>query len=278
MPCRVLCTAFAVALASSISDLSAQSIDDDENVVNFSYAVVFGTGVYKVQDQKAFVFRVPFAYTLREPSPERPGLKILLPALAGYYNYDWDKVIEGGLPGDAATLSFVPGLELQYLMSERWRLKPYGQLGVGRDFKNNEDALIYVAGLKSHYRIPYEGKFRFAFGSKGIYSGYDPEDGSDQSLGVLAVGVDAIYPWGFSLFGKQTNLANFLLYNWYIDSPGFQQGNNETESVAGEIEWGVALGFEQEPKLLGFSFERLGLAFRFGDDIKGVRLVTEFPF
>jgi hypothetical protein len=277
-PTRILHGAFALGVLSLATDSSAQSIDEDENIVNFAYAVVFGTGVYKVQDQKAFVLRVPFSYTLREPSTERPGLKILLPALAGYYDYDYDKILEGELPGDAATLSFVPGLELEYVRSENWRLKPYGQIGFGRDFKNDEDALIYAAGLKSHYRIPYEGRFRFAFGSKGIYSGYDPDNGSNQSLGVAAVGLDAIYPWGLSLFGKQTNLANFLIYNWYIDSPGFEQATGDTESIAGEFEWGIALGFEQPSRLLGFRFERLGLAFRYGGDIKAIRLVTEFPF
>jgi hypothetical protein len=270
--------AFALGILSFATDSLAQSVDEDENVVNFAYAVVFGTGVYKVQDQKAFVFRVPFSYQLREPSSERPGMKILLPALAGYYDYDYDKILEGDLPGDAATLSFVPGLELEYVMSERWRLKPYGQFGFGRDLKNDENAWIYVGGVKSHYRIPYEGRFRFALGSAGIFTGYDPDDGSNQSLGVLGLGLDAVYPWNISLFGKRTNLANYLIYYWYLDSPGFEQVDDQTKSVNGELEWGVALGFEEPPKLLGFEFERIGLGFRYGSDIKGIRLVTDFPF
>ena len=43
-----------------------------------------------------------------EPTREAPGIQLLLPVLFGFYDYDYDGVVEARVPGDAATLSFVP--------------------------------------------------------------------------------------------------------------------------------------------------------------------------
>lgn len=273
---HIYISCMATVLLFCFLPITAKSQDNDNSVVNYSYAVLFGTGVYEVNDQQAFIFRVPFSHTVREPSYAHPGIKLVLPALAGIYDYD--KISQGDVPDDAATLSFVPGLELEYVMSERWRLKPYGQAGFGRDLKNNENALIYVGGLNSHYKIPTSGKWRFALGNMLAYAGFDPDDGSSQSLGVLGVGIDMIYPWGLHLFGKNTNIANHLIYYSYLDNPGFDQGDDRSRSVRREIEWGLALDFNKPRKIIGIEFDRIGLGFRYGNNIKGIRLVTEFPF
>jgi len=267
-------TCMAALCASG--QLTSPALAKDDNAVNYSYATVFGSGIYQVKDQTALILRLPFSYKLRDPSIEHPGMKLLFPAMVGYYDYD--DVFEGNLPADAATLSFVPGLELEYIMNKRWRLKPYGQLGLGRDLKNKENALIYVGGLKSHYSIPHEGKWRFALGNTAVYTGYEAGDGASQATAILGIGIDMVYPWSLSLFGKKTGLANYLIYYWYLDNPSFEQGNDRAERVNGEIEWGLALSFENPPKLLGYEFDRIGLGFRYGDDIKGLRLVTDFPF
>ena len=57
LPICIFCMATALIFVSE--SLTAKSPDEDQSVANYSYAVVFGTGVYKVKDQEAFVFRVP---------------------------------------------------------------------------------------------------------------------------------------------------------------------------------------------------------------------------
>ena len=276
LPIGIFCMATALIFVSE--SLTAKSPDEDQSVVNYSYAVIFGTGVYEVKDQEAFIFRVPLSYRVREPSRERPGIKLLLPALIGLYDYDHGKIFQGGSPGSAATLSFVPGLEFEYVMNERWRLKPYGQVGFGWDLKNNENSLIYVGGINSHYRIPNQGKWHFALGNMLAYTGFDSDDGGTQSVGILGTGIDMIYPWGVHMFGQETNLANYLIYYLYLDNPSFKQGDNRSKSVSGEFEWGLALDFKKPRNLMGINFDRIGLGFRYGDNIKGIRLVTKFPF
>ena len=73
----VFCMATALILVSG--ELTANSSDEDQSVVNYSYAAYFGTGAYQVRDQKAYVIRAPLSYGVREPSPEQPGIRIRLP-------------------------------------------------------------------------------------------------------------------------------------------------------------------------------------------------------
>jgi hypothetical protein len=268
----------ALALSCTEQPVNAQTLDENDNRVNYAYAVLFGTGAYKVNDQTAFVLRLPFAYQVREATPSEPGLTLLLPVMMGYYDYDLGSAFQGELPGDAATQSFVPGIEAEYRVNPAWRLSPYGQLGVGRDLKNNENALIYVGGISSHYTFNGFDRWRFALGNSAAYLGYDPDDGGTQTFGVFAVGIDMIYPWHFSIAGRRTRFTNYLAYNWYLDTPGFEQGESSSKSVSGEAEWGLALGFAKPPRLLGVEFDRIGLGFRYGNDIKGIRLITRFPF
>lgn len=268
--------AAALILVSGV--LKANSPDEDQSVVNYSYAVIFGTGAYKVKDQKAYVIRVPLSYGIREPSREHPGIKLLLPALIGFYDYDFDSAFKGDTPGDAAALSFVPGLAFEYVVNERWRLKPYGQLGFGRDLENDENALIYVAGVNSYYSFPRQGKWQFALGNTVTYTGFDPDDGGTQSLGILGAGIDMIFPWKLNILGKETNFANSLIYYLYLDNPSFEQGDDRSKSVSREFEWSLAVDFKKPRKLLGIELDRIGLGFRYGDNIRGIRLVTKFPF
>ena len=198
--------------------------------------------------------------------------------LAGYYDYDYDKAIQGKLPGESASLSFVPGVELDYELSDLWHVRPFTQVGVGRDMKEYVSSLIYTGGITSNYSIPYDGKWRFILGTELALAGYKTESEPNDTLGVVALGIDAVYPWGVSLFGVETNIANYLTYYWYLDSLNFLKEAYQSENVSGEFEWGIALGFEEPLVIMGLEVERIGFGFRYGDDIKGIRIITEFPF
>jgi hypothetical protein len=215
---------------------------------------------------------------LREPTRDRPGINLVLPVLTGFYDYGLDDVFQASDPGEAATLSVVPGLEFDYVMNDRWRLKPYGQLGLGRDMKNSENSLIYVAGISSYYRLPRSGNWRFALGNSATYTAYHPDNHGAQSLGIFGLGVDMTYPWELRLFRADTGLATSLIYYLYLDNPNFAQGDNRSKSVTGEFEWSLALNFRQPRQFMGVEFDRVGLGLRYGDNIKGIRITTRFPF
>ncbi len=45
-------------------------------LVHYAYAPLLGTGWYRIGDQSAFVFSIPAAYELREPTAEKIGIRL----------------------------------------------------------------------------------------------------------------------------------------------------------------------------------------------------------
>ena len=108
--------------------------------INFAYATWVGSGYYKIGDQRAYILRGNFSWTLRDHDEKNWGVDLLLPATIGYYDFqDLD---------DVSAITFVPGLQLIYPVKSNWWLKPYGQIGVGLDLSEDDSVLIGGAGIK----------------------------------------------------------------------------------------------------------------------------------
>ena len=79
----------AIALITAGGIIPAWAGDDPGDLINYSFAVWIGSGVYKVKsaDKRFAVLRAPFAYTLREAQYDKAalrdklGYRLLLPAL-----------------------------------------------------------------------------------------------------------------------------------------------------------------------------------------------------
>ena len=79
----------AIALITESGIIPARAGDDPDDLLNYSFAVWIGSGVYKVKsaDKRFAVLRAPFAYTLRPAQYDKAafrdklGYRLLLPAL-----------------------------------------------------------------------------------------------------------------------------------------------------------------------------------------------------
>ena len=118
----------------------AWAADEPEDTINYAYSSWIGSGFYKLEDRTVYLLRAPFSYTLRETDSQNWGLEVLLPATIGFHDNE---------DGNVGTLTFVPGLRLNYPVLDNWWLKPFGQFGFGKDFSGSDIAWIYGAGIKS---------------------------------------------------------------------------------------------------------------------------------
>ena len=131
----------AVLLAGCCYGVSpARAVNEPEDVINYAYSSWIGSGFYKIGDRTVYLLRGPFSYTLRETDKEKWGLELLLPATIGFH----DNADE-----NSGTVTFVPGLRLNYPVLDNWWLKPFGQFGFGKDFSGSDIAWIYGVGIKS---------------------------------------------------------------------------------------------------------------------------------
>ena len=125
---------FVLSLIIGSASNWAQAGEDPGELFNYSFAIWLGSGYYRVKgaDKRFAVLRVPAAYTLRPVQIDKPalmdrlGFRLLLPAAVGFEE-------ETDTDFSFGAVAFVPGLEVQIPINHYWALKPFAQLGAGKD-------------------------------------------------------------------------------------------------------------------------------------------------
>jgi len=263
--------------------LTSWAEDPETEPVHWAYASFLGTGWYKLDNsQQVYVLRIPPRWNYRESSIDDTGARQLgiefhFPLTFGLHKLedvgdfvDFDNI---------GTVSFDPGVEIEYPVSERWHLRAYGHLGWGKAHDSDESAWIYDAGLKSRYAFN-RGKLDWAIVNEIFVAGYDGnKEASDKLTGMLA-GLDFSYPIG-SLGRDVFKLKWDIAYRWYENDPLFQRYATKPVSIEDEWEIGVAIARQDGPiKIWFLDFEHLGLIYRFNSDgsFRAVTVNFRSPF
>jgi hypothetical protein len=245
-----------------------------EPTASYAFASELGSGVYDLGGRTLQVYRLPFGYTLRAAAPGRAGRRLILPVTAGIFDYQTQEVLQGVLPSRIDRLSFVPGIELEYLPTPRWSVRPYLQAGVSSASVSSVDAAIFSTGVRADYRWPLGGGDAL-LGSRLNYTGanYRGCFPADQLVRARS-GVE----WrriGGRIGGRALELGTFALFDWFIDPPRSPIAGRRVEPLQGEL--GVMLGLVPMPSLASIEAPRLGLSYRFAGSLSGWRLVIGAP-
>lgn len=275
---RALGLLLAVLLVSSAGRAVAQTpaVTEAPRSINHGYAVFVGTGWYELDDRRIFVFRIPAAWQLRELKQGQMGIKLLMPVAIGIHNFDTLDVADFDID-DVGTISFVPGVELQFKPGPRWEVKPFGQAGAGWEDDGDVD-LIYGLGTRTNYTIP-SGDAAYVFGVEYLLAGDDDEFGPDTNIHRLALGFEYKHPVKWSLFGRQTSMHYRIIgYNYIggLEVRTFPESQNY--EIDAELRLGFAVSINPGLKIIGIPFSHLGLGFRYSEHSRAIAFETKFPF
>jgi hypothetical protein len=253
-----------------------QRAERPDELFNWYYASVFGTGYYRIGEEQVGVIRVPLRYELRPASAGRWGIRLTLPVTMAFAEFDLEDFNLGKVR--AQGLSVLPGIELEIPLAADWTLRPYANVGGGWEFETSRSSTIFSLGATTLYTRPAFESSRLALGGRLAYAGY--EAGSEASqLVQLSLGGELAVPAGFAIAERAALVAFQLIGTAYIKELEFLLPSTGTRQVAYEAEVGVALGVWRPFDVLGVSFDRIGLAYRAGDNgLRGVRVVASFPF
>ena len=242
-----------------------------EEQVHWAVGAFFGTGWYKVDDNRSvFVLRMQPRQLVREPSWDaegrrRWGVEIIYPLSLGLSKLD---DIPDFIEFDNyATLSFTPGVQVEVPVNPKWSLRPFVNLGLGWEIESQERALIGYGGIKSRYRLR-DGRLRWSMLSGLYYAGYRPEFEDRGQYGALMAGLELNQPVErLRYHGDALDLNWHLTYNWYFDRLNFHSDAETFTSFRDQWEIGLAIGRRDARLDLGFlSFEQIGLAYRWSSD------------
>jgi hypothetical protein len=234
--------------------------------------------LYELDDRRIFVFRIPVSWQLRDLKPDQMGLKLLLPVAIGMQNFDnLDEILDFQLE-DIQTISFVPGVELQFLPLPRWQVKPFVQGGVGWNPDAGVADFIYGLGARSSYVIPRDNS-QIKVGGEYLLAGDKADDGGSSAINRLSLGIEYKHPIRWSLFNRQTSMHWRLIGYNYIGGLSVKSfPDTESYDIDSELEIGFALSIDPALKILGIPASHLGLGYRFGENSRAIVVETTFPF
>jgi len=247
-----------------------------DDLFNWYYASVFGTGYYRIGEEQVGVLRVPLRYELRPASTERWGIHLTLPVTVALAEFDLTDFNLGKVR--AQGLSVLPGIEAEILLKDNWSVRPFVNLGGGWEFESDSASTIFSLGATTRHTRPAFESSRLALGGRLAYAGYSAGSEASQ-LVQLTLGGELAVPAGFALAERAALVAFQLIGTAYVKELEFLLPSTGARQVSYEVELGVALGVWRPLEVLGVSFDRMGLAYRAGDNgLRGVRLVASFPF
>ena len=239
-----------------------------------------GTGYYRLDDRRLFVLRMPMSWALTDPDPEteQPGIRLLLPVAAGVVNFDELSDLPELSIDDLATLSFVPGLELEYSVNNEWSLKPFIQAGQGRDLKSSRSTFVWGVGMRARYQATDGALSNWLFGGEFLAAGNEPDnDDPNTRFSRLGAAAEHRHPLNWTLLDRRTSLHTRVLGYYYMNDANFVPPIESTR-LDYSVELSVSLGIQPPVEYLGLSMAQLGVGYKIGDDLRAITLVYSFPF
>lgn len=265
----------AILLCVFIAGKPAAAVLED---VNYGFATYLGSGIYTAGGRDVQVYQIPFSYQFHTREEKNWGLKLTLPVTLGFYDFNLEDIIVEGFPDDISTLSFVPGLQLQYPVTRYWQLLPFLDMGIAQNLTNGDSSNIFSYGMRSYYEYPMN-KVTFTLGNRLLFVRQKRTDNSTKSdFGTFETSLDFRFQQ-FPVFKK--HLGDFSVYyaNFqYFDSLNFLFPNDQVVKVVKQNEVGFTFGVQIKKKTKYVDIPRVGLAIRKGDGLDIYRLVFGMPF
>jgi hypothetical protein len=258
---------------------------DPEKQVHWAVASFFGTGWYRVDDNRSvYVLRIPPRQTVREAyladdGRRKLGVEIQYPISVGLNQLeDIPDFIEFE---NYSTISFTPGVQVEIPINSRWALRPYAHIGAGYERKSGEWAGIWYGGIKSRYLMG-DGRVRWSLLNGLYYAGYKPQFKNRGQYGAAMAGLEFSQPLKRLEWGGEPLFLNWhLTYSYFFDQLNFHVDEDTVESFRDQWELGLAFGHRgQGMKIWFMTFEHVGLAFRWSSNGKFDALTVNFrsPF
>ncbi|MCW5623184.1 MAG: hypothetical protein KIT73_00500 [Burkholderiales bacterium] len=261
-----------VAISTHAQERSPQPRGE---LIDWTYASTFGTGIYNVGGRTVTVFRVPFSHRLRMPDDDQWGIRLKAPVTVGLYSLD--RPIGDLFDDNFATVSVLPGIEFEKEILPNWTLRPTVSYGLGQDVIQGNWSQIWEIGARSLYRIPLR-QSELSISNAMLYSGNRASDGVRQNYGVFATGFNFIVPTGKRLLDRPSNIGVHLIHYLFFNQVDFFLQSEGRKTVAQQYEVAFSFGTYTPIKVLGIDFDRIGVGFRTGQDFYAIRIFTDFIF
>jgi hypothetical protein len=264
-----------VTLVATLA-IAAPAFGQGEETPTFHpFAFGFTGGDSATPDTKIYDLRIPASFKIFTSDDDDWGLRLRLVLYAGVYDFTVEEAVD--LDFRFQSLAATPGVEFLVPVGKGWILKPFAEVGYGRDFDNNLGFGVWSLGMRTIATWPVK-KWHLSFGTKFQYLSTIMSDFElAEEFGEIRLGFDARHPLPFTINGNQADLSSFYIRRQYIDA-FVDREDVEPLEIQYTNEIGLTFGTTPKTKLWFFHLPRIGLGYRWGPNIKGFRLNFGFPF
>lgn len=244
--------------------------------VDWYYASAFGTGQYRAGERTVTVLRIPLAWKIPDSSDRAWSVRIIAPLTIGAVDFGLDDIVEQPLDS-VSQLTFTPGVEFSLPWREAWVARAFATLGGGVEFDGDDRAWIYSLGISAQRELTCRN-WECRLGLSMTWAGFNSNTNQRDSMSNLAAGFDLIAPNGPEFFDRELRAGVFLVYRNYLSELDFIFDPLGIEPLRQEWELGLSLNASKPFSLLGYRFDRFGLSYRRSGNLRGIHLVSTFPF
>lgn len=281
-PSRLLLVTLVLSLP-----VRADAQEEGLSTIPWAYSTYFGTGWYQIGDDRdAFAIRFAPRKPLREgvlheDGSRTIGMELRFPVTVGLDHFPLDDIRGSVDPANLANISVTPSIYFDVPVNERWTLRPFAAGGWGTVLNGDESAWTYWTGLRSRLRFELGNVDAALLNSIG-FVGYTPDSGPSTNFWPVLTAVEMATPFGdLQLDERQLLLHWHAGYTYFTDDLDIVRRDLTTEPISDQWELGVAVSkVDAQIEVWRFSFDRVGLAYRFSSDgkLQGVGLVFRSLF
>jgi hypothetical protein len=250
----------------------------DTQYANFAFASEIGSGVYEISGSVITVYTFQPGYTLRtaEPNGGRPGIRLIFPFTVGFFNFSTNDLVHLELPNSIGALSFEPGVELDYWITDGWDLYPYVKAGGTYASSAAVNAVIWGTGLRSDYRFETLGSFGLWRATLAYAAAHYHGDVPNESFTRLRDGVELRRPLDLTWRSRAWEVDPYAILDVYFNAPAGPASGIAPRTF--QYELGLMIGLTPRWEIHGVPLPRLGIGYREAGVLSGWRLVLGDPF
>jgi len=262
-----------VAQAQDQADFDREDID-----VSYIYAAIMGSGTYKIKTRRITMLRFPFSFTQQQLTEEQPGMKWYVPVVVGYDGVEVGDRRARLFEDELVTLTVLPGFEYQWALNDTWAIKPFGQLGVTRDFTLDETVLMSVLGVRLRGTWHRGDRTEVRWGAAmRLAAEHQLDSDVHNEFSLWETGVDFRRNIGMRFMEREVNAGIYYRLQYFLPSWNVAEKPIREQEVDGLHEIGLSIGLKKPRKIFGFSFSRVRVGYKRGDGFEGWTFGTEFP-
>ncbi|MAA78980.1 MAG: hypothetical protein CL916_06940 [Deltaproteobacteria bacterium] len=223
-----------------------------------------GTGFYSVDQSEVFHISTPIVFPVfvHKKIAYQFSSRVSF-GLAGF------RLLDFAPPTELTTLSFLPGFQIKYRLSNRWQLKSYAHAGLGGALAQHKELSYAVnTGFKSRYQFNI-GKWYTKLGHEIQLAKYHETRWSPNTFVSFNHGIDVIPPFRFTPLTSVFDIGFFAIHTLF---------NPKAFHHIDDLSWTLKLGFHIGKVKPGSLNLRGGLYYVAGDErLRGIRFNFGVP-